>query len=68
MTLAEFFASDAVVLPRGGFTEGKQTFDEFLSDVVRDYVAHIQMVDDPAFPVICAKAKDSPPEVEFALG
>jgi hypothetical protein len=64
MTLADFFASNTVALPRGGFKEGKQTFDTFLSDAFRDYVALVQTVEDPEFPSLCARAKDSIREIK----
>jgi hypothetical protein len=64
MTLAEFFIHKTVELPRGGFREGKQTFDDFLSDAFRDYVAVVQTVEDPEFPSICARTRDSLPAIK----
>jgi hypothetical protein len=63
MTLSEFFTHKTVELPRGGFKEGKQTFDDFLSEVFSDYAALVQTVEDHEFPGICAGAREHLTEI-----
>jgi len=59
MNLSEFFKSAAVSLPRGGFQEGKTTFDRFLGQAFRQFIAAVRLLDDPEFPNICSEAKRS---------
>lgn len=50
MKLKEFFNSELVSLPRGGFDDGKETFDQFLETLLERYLYQLQLIDDPDFP------------------
>jgi hypothetical protein len=63
MNLAEFLESETVALPRGAFQESRQTFDTFLTDVFRDYIALVQSVNDSEFPYICSMVQNSLEEI-----
>lgn len=52
MRLREFFNSELVSLPRGGFNEAEETFDEFLEKLLDRYLQHLQSIDDPEFPEV----------------
>jgi hypothetical protein len=52
MKLKDFFNSELVSLPKGGFDESQETFDHFLKTLLRHYVEQLQKVDDPEFPEI----------------
>lgn len=53
MNLTEFFESEAVTLPVGGFEERKETFDTFLRRVFDTYLLQVKDLVDPAYPDIC---------------
>jgi hypothetical protein len=59
MNLTQFFASDAVALPVGGFDEKRETFDVFLREVFDRYLVQMQDIADPALLDICAGIKRS---------
>jgi hypothetical protein len=59
VNLSEFFRSAAVSLPRGGFDGGLRTFDAFLEDAFRSYIAAVRLVDDHDFPDICSEVERS---------
>ena len=48
----EFFNSDLVSLPRGGFDDAKETFDQFLEKLLECYLCQLESIDDPEFPEI----------------
>ena len=52
MTLKEFFNSEFVSLPKGGYNEAIETFDDFLEDRLKAYVDHLLSVRDPKWPEI----------------
>jgi hypothetical protein len=52
MKLKEFFNSDLVSLPRGGFDDAKETFDQFLEKLLECYLCQLESIDDPEFPEI----------------
>jgi hypothetical protein len=53
MNLTEFFESEAVTLPVGGFEERKETFNTFLRRVFDTYLLQVKDLVDPAYPDIC---------------
>jgi len=59
MNLADFFNSDNVELPRGGYDPSREAFPEFLSGVFRRYNADVKMLDDPDFPDVCNNIRAS---------
>ena len=52
MKLKEFFNSELVSLPRGGFDDGNESFDQFLGTLFDRYYQQLQSVDDLEFPEI----------------
>ena len=64
MNLPEFFKSETVGLPIGGFHEGKQTFDQFLSGLFRKYIVLVQTLDDHEYPAICSEVQGSLGQIE----
>jgi len=64
MNLTEFFESKKVELPRGGFEEDKEAFDEYLSGIFKDYFTCVNGIDDADFPSICSGVKSSIGKIE----
>lgn len=52
MRLKEFFNSEIVSLPRGGFNDATETFAEFLEKLLERYLQQLLLIDDPEFPEI----------------
>ena len=50
MKLKQFFNSELVSLPRGGFDDATETFDQFLETLLERYLRQLQSIDDPEFP------------------
>ncbi|MGH8012447.1 MAG: hypothetical protein ACREQ4_08110 [Candidatus Binataceae bacterium] len=50
MKLSEFFNSELVSLPKGGFDDAKDTFDQFLEGLFERYQRQLRLIDDPEFP------------------
>lgn len=50
MTLNEFFNSELVSLPKGGFDDGTETFDKFLETLFERYLTQLRSLDDASFP------------------
>jgi hypothetical protein len=59
MNLSEFFESQTVALPMGGFDECKQTFGHFLSTAFGSYLGLLPTLDDPKYPDICSEIQRS---------
>jgi hypothetical protein len=50
MTLNEFLNSASTSLPRGGYEDARETFDEFLEKVFERYLNDLSLLDDPEYP------------------
>ena len=57
MNLTEFFESDDVTLPVGGFEERKETFDTFLRRFFDIYLLQVKDLIDPRYPDICTTVR-----------
>jgi hypothetical protein len=64
MNLKEFFRTQEVSLPRGGFETAKRTFDQYLQTTFRSYIASVQRIDDPEYPNICKQVEKLLPELK----
>lgn len=62
MSLKDFFNSEAVSLPRGGFDDAKGTLEQFLEKHFERYLKLLRSVEDSEFPNIIAAV----PELEDA--
>jgi len=58
MKLKEFFNSALVSLPKGGFDDQKETFDQFLETRFGNYLRQLQSIHDPEFPEFNAALSD----------
>lgn len=50
MKLNEFFNSEPVSLPKSGFDDAKQRFDQFLERIFERYLCDLRSIDDAEFP------------------
>ena len=68
MKLKDFFNSELVRLPRGGFDETRETFDQFLAELLGQYVTGLRSVDDPEFPEMGSESADLAAAAEDLAG
>jgi hypothetical protein len=64
MNLTEFFESIEVGLPKNGFEENKEPFDEYLSGIFKEYFACVSGIDDADSPSICSGVNNSIDKIE----
>lgn len=58
MKLEEFFNSELVSLPKGGFDDAKEAFDHFLEELFERYQRQLKLIDDSEFPDFKAAMPD----------
>jgi len=65
MTLEELFNSSEMSLPKEGFDDKRETFDEYLGSIFSRYRNLLEQIDDPSQVDLVRKLKSVRPEVDI---